>query len=507
MLALCLLLVPAAAFGFSVLQEKKYTASASLLFRDPALDQKLFGSTFLQPGGDPAREAATNIKLVSLDAVADRTSRALHRDLTPEQVTAAVDVSAEGQSDVVSVDATDPSPQFAARLANVFASQYIAFRREADRAKIQEAQQLVQRQLSRLSEVERQGPRGRSLAERAEQLQILGSLQTGNAELVQHARTPTHPSEPKTIRNTVLGVFVGLILGIALCLLLERLDRRLREPKDIEDIVERPILAIVPESRTLAQSGPARERSLPMNEEEAFRMLRANLRYFNVDHPIKSVLVTSPAPGDGKSTVAWNLAFAAASAGERVLLIEADLRHPSLAASNEHLRGAPGLSAVLAGQISVDEAVRNLELAAPNGGASKRGMSVLVAGPLPPNPAELIDSDRMRQLIHEAGAKYELIVIDTPPAAVVSDAIPLLKEVSGVIVVARLGKSTRDAVSHLRRQLDNLQAPTLGVVVNAFKAGRRMDAYGYGYGYGPGPERETAALNGGQSAPTPVGRS
>jgi hypothetical protein len=221
-------------------------------------------------------------------------------------------------------------------VANLFAAQYIALRQEADRAKIAQAQALVNRQLRALPSG------GQSAQERTlrDRLDVLSSLQTGNAELAEAASVPSTPSSPKVVRNTVLGAVLGLLMGVGLALLFERLDRRLRDPRDLEEIFERPILAAIPESRAIARSGLVHQ-VLPSTEGEAFRMLRANLRYFNIDSGVESVLITSPAPGDGKSTVAWNLASAAAGSGGRVLLIEADLRHPALA-NSLGLQGAPG---------------------------------------------------------------------------------------------------------------------------------------------------------------------
>lgn len=490
-LLMCLVGVPVSALAFSLLQEKQYTAEASLLFRDPAFDQKLFGSTFVEPSRDPAREAATNIKLVSLDAVAARTARAMPEDLTPENVSDKVEVAAEGQSDVASVKAVDTNPALAARLANTFVEQYIEFRREADRSKIGEARELIQSQLDALTPDERAGPRGRAIREGMEQLELLASLQTGNAELVQEAEVPRSPSSPDTVRNIALAIVLGLVLGVGLAFLLERLDRRVRDPKELEELFERPLLAFIPESRALARGGPTRGQPLPTGEQEAFRMLRANLRYFSVDRSVRSVLVTSAAPGDGKSTVSWNLALAAAGAGTRVLLIEADLRHPTVAAAATNLAAGPGLSTVLAGQVDLAGAVQKVVLASHrSGGAPHRMMEVVVAGPLPPNPVDLIESERMRIVLREAEERYELVVIDTPPTSVVSDAIPLIREVSGVMVVARIGKSMRESLIQLKKQLEHLDARTLGVVVNALKAD--SGAYGYGYGYGSAYEPSEA---------------
>jgi succinoglycan biosynthesis transport protein ExoP len=477
---LCAVLLPAAALAFSLSQEKEYSATASLLFRDPQLDQKLFGSTVFPPSNDANREAATNAKLASLEVVSARTSKALGGTLAPGDIVGKILVEPAGQSDVVSITATDRSPAFAAKLANTFAQQFIAFRRDADRSKIASAQQLVTQQLKRLTTSERTGPQGKALQQRGEQLQILAALQTGNAELVQPANTGTL-SSPKTKRNVIIAALFGIVMGCGLAVLLERLDRRLKDPKQVSDVYGRPVIGAVPESREIARTEQSFE-DLPTNEAEPMRMLRANLRYFNVDHDVRSVLVTSAAPGEGKSTVAKHLASAAASTGERVLLLEADLRRPTLK-TRMQLSGDNGLSQVLAGTRTLRSAIEQVEVAGSSG--ERRILSVLASGPIPPNPTDLIESDRMRQVLKAVSEKYDLVVIDTPPTSVVSDAIPLVKSVDGVLVVSRLGKTTRDASVHLRDQLNNLGAYVLGVVVNSVTRGSSSGyAYGYGYGYG-----------------------
>jgi succinoglycan biosynthesis transport protein ExoP len=480
-IVLCALVVPATAVALSLRQEKQYTASASLLFRDPQFDQKLFGSTAFQPSIDPAREAATNVKLVSLETVAARTAKALGNQITASDVQNAITVESEGQSDVASIKATHHDPTFAAKLANTFAQQFIVFRREADRSKIGSAEQLVQAQLDRLPSSEQTTEQGRSLRVQAEQLRVLAALQTGNAELVQPAQPPSSPSAPTPVRNGVVGGLLGLLIGCGFAFLLERSDRRLRTAREIGDAFGRPILGTVPQSRSIAKAGGLR--ALNAGEAEAFRMLRANLRYFNVDSEIKSVLITSAAPAEGKSTVAMHLALTAAAGGSQVLLLEADLRKPTLA----HRLGispSEGLSQVLAGGRELKDAVKHVRLG--TNGADARTVDVLPTGPIPPNPSDLVESDRMRQIVRAAEAAYDLVVIDTPPTSIVSDAIPLVNEVSGVIVVSRLGKTTRESAAHLRRQLEHLSAKTLGVVVNSVGRGGGPD-YGYGYGgYGYG---------------------
>lgn len=472
----CCIATPFVTFLVSASQEKQYTASASLLFRDAGFDQTLFGSETLQRSTDPDREAATNFELVSLDTIAQRAqSRLPNVGSVEDKVT----VSAAGQSDVVSVAATDGNPETAARIANVFSQKYIAFRRQADRAKITEARDLVSGRIGALPLGELNGPQARSLRDRLEQLDILASLQTGNAEIAEAAEAPASPSSPKVARNTVLGAVLGVLLGIGLALLAARLDRRLREAKEMEAIFERPILGAIPASRRLSD-GRAEIGALGAGEEESFRMMRANLRYFNVDQDIKSVLVTSAAPGDGKTTVAMNLAVTAAAAS-RVLLIEADLRHPAVAIGLG-LGDAVGLSTVLAGEADIPDVARRISLPANMSADGPGSFDVVLAGPLPPNPSDLLESDRMREVITGAEQRYDLVVIDTPPTSVVSDAIPLVTQVGGVMVVGRLGRTTREGAEHLCSQLRHLDAPVLGVVVNGVGSG--SGAYGYAYGYG-----------------------
>jgi capsular exopolysaccharide synthesis family protein len=481
---LCCLLVPGAALAYSLSQEKQYTASASLLFRDPGFDQKLFGSQVFEQT-DPNREAATNVTLVSLETVGARAARRLG----VASVKSKVHVKAEGQSNVVAIDATDPKPRRAALIANTFAAEYIAFRRHADQAKIADARRLIEQRMARLGQIQGgDSAEVRALRDRLGQLQVLESLQTGNAELAQRATVPTSPSSPRIVLNTLLGAILGLILGIGLAFLLERLDRRVRDPHELEELFDRPVLTAVPRSRSLAGRGPSAGGRLAQHEREAFRMLRANLRYFNIDRDIKSVLVTSAAPGDGKTSVAWNLSVAGAAAGSKVLLIEADLRHPGLAGALGTGIHA-GLSNVLSGEAQARDVIQQVPVTERQNGHGPRTVDVIFSGPLPPNPTDLLESTRMRDLISAAEQAYDLVVIDTPPTSVVSDAVPLVNEVGGVIVVGRMSQSTRDAMSHLRNQLVNLDAPVLGVVANALNA--NADGYGYGYAYTYGPQGES----------------
>jgi capsular exopolysaccharide synthesis family protein len=318
-------------------------------------------------------------------------------------------------------------------------------------------------------------------------LGVLAELRNGNVEVAQLATLPTSPSSPKVSRNIALGAFLGLLLGLGIAFVLERLDRRIREPKDLESVYGLPLLGVVPESTALSRSTRRVEekpRELAAGESEAFHLIRAHLRYFNVDRQLRTLMVVSAAPGDGKTTITRHLAGAAARMGSRVLVLEADLRRPTLAKQFAISPGR-GLSDVLIGALSLSEAVQTIEPGAPSrDGPMGHALDVLVAGAtLPPNPGELIESRTMGELLDQAKSTYDLVVIDTPPLTAVSDAFPLLEKVDGVIVVGRVGRNRRDVAERLHETLTGAGAPLLGVIANGFKAGR-LGGYGYGYGYG-----------------------
>jgi succinoglycan biosynthesis transport protein ExoP len=467
LIAVCALAACGAAIALTVTQDKEYESSAKVLFRDPGLEETALGTS---GSGDPLRAATTNLELGGVRVVAARTAerlRSLGVDHPP--VSSSVEISANSESDLASVSATTGDPVLSARMANVFAEEYIAFRRDSDRARVNAAADEVRRRLAELTSLDQSGPLGDRLRRQAQRLDTLATLMTRNVELVERARPNRAAVSPSPRRNAAVGLLLGLLLGFALVFLLEQFDRRLREPEDVEEAFGLPIVARIPASRSLRRAASRRQLDLPPAEAEDFRMLRANLRYFNDAEPVRSLVVTSAVSGEGKSTVALNLALVEAQAGRRVLLIEANLRRPQLAEGLELPDYDPGLSMILAGVADSDEAGVSLQ----SGGAV---VDVITAGPPPSNPAELLESETMAALLQNATKRYDLVLVDTPPALAVSDVTPLLSQVDGVLVVARLGYTTRDHAADLRKLLRAGRGRVLGVVLNGDRA--RRNTYG-----------------------------
>ena len=521
----CTLLTAAAAFGFSKQQTKEYTATASIVFGSSQLSQQVAG---LQPANsnETAAEQSTRVKLLELGPTATQTARKINRraarnlkraersrrrkerrkgqkqktgkqaakgagsgkrapEITPEEVTSSVSIAPQGESNVVDVSATTISPRRSAQLANTYAISFVSTQLATNRRYFARAKKVVERQYEALSSEEREEPQGLALLDRIQSLAILGKLKTGEAKLLQAAATPTSPSSPKVTRNTALGAILGLLLGLSVAFLLERTNRRLREPEEAQEAFGLPVLGTVPESRAInASNKGAAAAELPFRENEAFRMLRASLRYFNVDEDMRTVLVTSFGAGVGKSTIAWNLARVAAT-GSRTVIVETDLRNPTIARQHG-LEPGPGLAEVLTRQTGLDAAVQFKPVdggAGANGSAAEEPvLHAITAGAQPPNPAELLESEAMEELLGQLRERYALVVIDTAPLGVVSDCFPLLRRVDGVVGVARMGHSTHDSVVKMREQLAHLEAPTLGIVANGLKLGRRgRRRYGYGH--------------------------
>ncbi len=285
LIALCLVVVAGAAFGFSKHQTKKYTATASVVFSNNPLSQQIAGLPAGSSGNLLAQQAS-NLELVRLGDMAAKTASLLGHGLTVEKVSEGLSIAGQGESSVVNLSATTTSPTLAAAIANTYARQFVKEQQKATSRYFKSALALVHKQIAALSPQQRVGVDGVALQNRAQTLGFLAELRYGNVQVAQEALAPAKPSSPKTSRNTVIGGVLGLLIGLGLAFLLENIDRRIKGPEDLEATYRLPLLGVVPESTALSRSarhGKGGATPLPPAEAEAFHLIRAHLRFFNVN--------------------------------------------------------------------------------------------------------------------------------------------------------------------------------------------------------------------------------
>lgn len=450
---LCVVLTTFAAAAYTSSLKKEYEATAKLLLQPDNLSSTIAGASV--PGVDPTRQAATDAQLVGLPVVARRVTETLNQPLRE----AAVSTSAGADSNILTVTVTDHSPRRAARFANEFARQYIVFRRDSARDRYSKALRTVQ---TRLAQTRPRTPDYAALRAQVKQLRLLVSLQTGDAQIVAAASPPDEAVRPEPERNIAIGVVVGLLLGLALAFLRDRLDRRLKNEDQIEQLLTGvPVIGLVPQ--------PRRGRASKLMTAEGFHTLQANLALLSRDHPLKTLLVTSATPAEGKSTVALNLGLAMIEKGQAALVIDADLRRPSL---SERLKvdRRVGVSSILAGDGTLETSVQEAAVEPARNGDGPTvsiggNLPVVTAGPPAPNVQLLLNDRTLGALLAATRERSECVIFDGPPVGSFSDMLPLAREVDGVIVVVRLYHSRKDQVRRFASQLANAGIKPIGVVV------------------------------------------
>jgi capsular exopolysaccharide synthesis family protein len=287
------------------------------------------------------------------------------------------------------------------------------------------------------------------------------------AQLIDDATLPRTPVSPSPTKDLALGLIAGLLAGVALMGVLEALDRTLKSAAEAEKVLGAPALALVARQR-----GHKRRVALTIDPTaaagEPYRTLRTSIRFLDPDRPLRTILVSSPTPGDGKTTTAANLAVAFALGGERVVVIDADLRRAQLAEYFGLDRGV-GLTSVVMRRAELSEALQRH--------AGPDHLEILASGPLPPNPSELLGSASMTNLLHALSNAYDIVILDSPPILPVSDAVALSPCVDGVVMVVRHGRTARHAAAEAARRLDAVGGNLVGFVFNDISASDARDYY------------------------------
>ena len=296
-----------------------------------------------------------------------------------------------------------------------------------------------------------------SLLQQTKETGISGERRATNVRVVDEAEIPRGPISPDLRADMTFALVAGLVLAIGLAFGFEYLDNRIKTPQELKAHLGIPFLGMVPALPADKQiKNPLLDNGVPQNFVEAFKSVRTNVLFSTAEEGMRSLVITSAGPGEGKSLVASNLAMALAQAGQRVLLIDADMRRPRV---HEIFGGEqePGLSNVLAGNAKSAEAIRK---------ASTAGLWVMPAGHIPPNPAELLGSRRYAEFIASLQLHFDWVVLDTPPVMVVADSSIVANQSSGVVFVVRADHTSRQAVRAAVEQLEGANAHLLGSVLN-----------------------------------------
>ena len=499
-----------AAFGFSYRQAKVYEARADLIYEQQLdVSNPLTGQTY----SDPNQRV---VELNAVDAVIKSPPMTKRADALLEDQglpTTGFEVRAEQVQDanatatqtgnIVSVLATSESPELAAAASQAYADAFVAWREERMRSQIDIAAKAIESEMRGYEGAAKDSADYLILSQRLRDLQILKATATGNFRVLVPATMPESPIEPQPLRSAILGFGVGLFAGIGLAFLLEQFDTRLRRTEDVAAMLRQPILARVPRlSRDQMKSPRLVTMEHPADTvSEAFRVMRTNLAFMDVDGRAKSLMVTSSLQGEGKSVTIANLAVTLALAGKKVVVVDADLRRP-----RQHrlfdLRNEVGASSVAVGDADLAAALQPVQVISPNGDGSQADFStwssgkgavtrlwVLTSGPIPPNPGEIVASQRFSDILSRLRSDADVVLVDSPAMLAVGDTAALASEVDGLIFLVDMDKARRPVMQAAADQLYRLPCAMMGLVVR-LPAGSNRDRYYYShYGYSEGDGR------------------
>ncbi len=429
LVAVMFILSVSAAGATSYLLTPQYEATTRLFVSTPASTD---GNTQYQSNLFSQERALSYAEIIRGKRVAQMVIDDLDLPIAAEQLSSRV--SAEVVPETVLLDATvtDASPAQAQILANAVGAAFITLVKDLET------------------------PDGAASA-------------TVTVTVVESADQPTSAVSPNVPLNVGLGALVGLLLGFGLAILRAALDNTVKNANDVADATSAPTIGTVMYDATVSKGSPTAPANSHAKGAEAYRQIRTNLQFVDVDNPPQVLVVTSAIAGEGKTTTAINLALVLAQSGQRVILLEADLRRPRVT-RYMHLVGGAGLTNVLAGTADLDDVIQPY-----NDGK----LSVVAAGPQPPNPSELLGSAHMSSMLQELRESHDYVVIDAPPLLPVTDAAVLAVQADGAVIVTRYGITKREQLRAAAETLQAIEARHLGTILNM--APQKTLNYGYGY--------------------------
>lgn len=455
----CVVIALAGAGLYVAIAPKVYQAGSQLLVTpvDPS-DPTTVGLGLISTSNDPGRDVATAASLITTVQVAQQVISTLHLNgETPRKLLTKVGAVPLANTSIVSITASASSPARAQAIANAFAQQTVALRTQRVHAIEDQTIALLRAEVSHQTPAQSAGG-SESVASRLAGLEALRAQPDPTISVAALADRPTSQASPRKALSLAAGLFAGLVLGLAAAFVLQNLDPRLRREEQLRELFRLPILSRVPRESGVRGQGVLLPERVSSGTAEAYRTLRATL--FGSEHPegiAQSVLITGSSPSEGKSSTALNLANSLAQTGRQVILIEADLRRPSLAQS---LRASMrfGLIAVLSGQVPVDEALVTVPDYPDN-------LRLLLVERPEPSAADRLGLPIAHDMLRQAKSLADYVVIDSPPLSQIVDALPLAQAVDQVLIVARLGTSRIGALAELGELLLHNSVRPLGLVL------------------------------------------
>jgi len=420
-----------AALGEALLTTPKYAASTQLFVSTTGQEST---AAAYQGGLFSQQRVASYSELIRGQQIAQRVVDTLKLNFSAARVGGEVSVNVVPNTVILGVTVTDASPERARDIANALATEFTKLAAELET------------------------PQGSTTA-------------AAKVTVVQQASLPTTPVVPQTTRNIGLGAVIGLLLGIGLAVLRDRLDNTVKDRREVVEATQAAVVGAVPfdsdrPKHPLVSFGEGHSSSA-----EAYRQVRTNLQFLDVDNPPRAVVVTSAVPNEGKTTTALNFAFALGEAGHRVALVEADLRRPRLARYLQLVENV-GMTNVLSGAAELDDVLQP---------TANPAVKLLAAGPHPPNPSELLGSSRLKMLLATLRGRFDYIVFDAPPLLPVTDAAVLTAHADGAILVARHGHTERDKLARAAENLRSVDGRVLGTILNMVPV--KSSGYDYAYYY------------------------